>query len=467
MSKIIIVSLRVAQQNQPSTGGLAIAIECMLKKNNLCGVWLGWNGEISSSVSKDLEVENRNSYTAMTFSLTQEQYEEFYCGYANNCLWPAFHYRLDLMRFSSHEFQQYLTINKQIAHYLRTIVEPEDIIWVQDYHLIPLGKYCRDLGIDNSIGFFLHTPFPCAEILKAIPKQKQWLPSLLSYDVVGLQSELDYRSLTTTLKDQLNIQGHNHIFEFKQRFTCIRAYPISIDPNLIQDLIEKAIYQNQDTNDISFIERKTIISVDRLDYSKGLTKRFETFETFLNHYPILKEEVNYIQIAPNTRTGIETYQTIREELESLAGQINGKHSTVDWNPITYINRAFSPSQLMLLFRKSRVGYVAPLRDGMNLVAKEYITAQDPTDPGVLVLSKFTGAAQELKEGALLINPFDMEETAHALFKALQMPLEERKTRHQSLLEHIKQFDLQHWCDTFLADLSRMNNSKQQVAYLMK
>ena len=451
MSKIIIVSVRVAQQHQTSTGGLAVAVECMLQQKKLEGIWLGWNGEITDSIAKDLHPENRNSYTALTFSLTQDQYDEFYCGYANNCLWPAFHYRLDLMEFNSHEYQQYLAINEQMAMYIRSIAEPDDIIWVQDYHLIPTAHYCRQLNLNNRIGFFLHTPFPCADILQAIPQYHNWLHMLLAYDVVGVQSDADLHALNHSICQEYGYAIENGLVQ-AERNTQIKTYPISIDPNLVQEQAQRASLLGKTDNLFPHLHDRTIIGVDRLDYSKGLPNRFQTFATLLKHYPILRGQVNYVQIAPSTRADINSYQFLRQELETLAGQINGQYSTLDWAPLTYLNRAFPPAQLMGLFRKAKVGYVAPLRDGMNLVAKEYIAAQAPEDPGVLVLSRFTGAAQELKEAALLVNPYHEEQTAHCLYRALQMPLDERISRHKELMHKLNANQLQHWCDLFLEDL---------------
>lgn len=464
MSRIIVVSFRIAQHQHIATGGLAVAIECMLNAQQQEGIWLGWSGEQSSKICSALHSEQREHYSTMTFSLTPEQYQEFYCGYANNCLWPAFHQRSDLMHFQSQHYQQYLAINNQIAHYLQTIARPDDLIWVQDYHLIPLAHFCRELGLKQAIGFFLHTPFPSPEILKTIPRHEQWLPYLLDYDVVGVQSKPDFLNMSQGFEQVLGLSPNQNKIWHANRKTHIQPYPISIAPDLIQTMATMPTPVGAHYTEYPITgEGQLIVSADRLDYSKGLPKRFECFNTLLEHYPTLKESVSYLQIAPSTREGIHSYQQQQNELESLAGQINGKHGTFNWVPLLYLNRAIAPVILMGLFRKSHVGFIAPLRDGMNLVAKEYIAAQDPADPGVLVLSSFTGAASELQEGALLVNPYDAEATAQALYQALTMPLAERKARHSALQAHLSEFDLAHWCCRFLEDLKAATTTQPTLS----
>lgn len=454
MSRIIVASIRVAQQKSIATGGLAVAIECMLNAHQQEGIWLGWSGEQCAQPCTELHVEHRDHYSTMTFSLTPEQHQQFYCGYANNCLWPAFHQRIDLMTFNSHEYQQYLAVNEQIAHYLSTVLRPDDIVWVQDYHLIPLAHYCRKLGLNQPIGFFLHTPFPNPDALATIPRHQSWLPYLLDYEVVGLQSTPDFLNLSNSLTKVLGLSANEGRITYKNRTTLIKSYPISIAPELIQSMATMPTPFGSDTSDYPILgDGQLIVSADRLDYSKGLPKRFESFNTLLEHFPTLKESVNYLQIAPSTREGIESYQQQQNELESLAGQINGKHASFNWVPLIYLNRAVAPVMLMSIFRKAHVGFIAPLRDGMNLVAKEYVAAQDAADPGVLVLSEFTGAASEFQEGALLVNPYDTEATAQALYRALTMSLAERQARHQALMAHLEEFDLKRWCFSFLSDLN--------------
>ncbi|MCK9508728.1 MAG: trehalose-6-phosphate synthase [Pigmentiphaga sp.] len=447
MSKIIIVSVRVANAHQPSTGGLAVAVERLLEQQEVAGVWLGWNGVcVEDQASIELNVEDRGYYRALTFPFTQDQYDQFYCGYANTCLWPAFHYRLDLMNFLPQAYQQYLQVNQQIAQYLDQLAEPDDLIWIQDYHLIPLAHFCRERGMRQKIGLFLHTPFPCVDILKAVPRHEHWLPMLHAYDQVGLQSKSDHSALLTAMK--IVSSG------VKQRETRFGVYPIGIDVDLVQSMAESD-EADLDAEGPSPHEPapKTVISVDRLDYTKGLPQRFRTFSALLERYPDVKEQASYVQIAPSSRSDIMCYQLMQEELESLAGQINGQHATLNWTPIVYMNRAFPAPSLMKLLRQAQVGFISPLRDGMNLVAMEYVAAQDPDDPGVLVLSTFTGAAQCLDSGYLSVNPYDIDDTAQTLHKALHMPLAERQARHQVLLDQLREQCLGTWYQTFIRDLT--------------
>ncbi len=446
MGKIIMVSVRVASSNKPSTGGLAVAVDLLLKQRDINGIWLGWNGQCEEKAG-ELQTEDRGTYQAVTFSFTQEQYEQFYCGYANTCLWPAFHYRLDLMDFQAHHYQQYLEVNRQIAAYLKQIAQEDDLIWIQDYHLIPLAHFCRAQGMEQAIGLFLHTPFPCPEILRAIPRHDHWLPMLQDYDLIGVQSHGDHVALQAALQTLPARPSPQHA-----RATRSGVYPIGVDVDLIQSMAGAPSWMETGQPAEPQHGAATVISVDRLDYTKGLTHRFRTFDTLLRCYPTLRGRATYVQIAPSTRSDIQDYQLMREELESLAGQINGQYATLDWTPIVYMNRAFPAPQLMRMLRQARVGYIAPLRDGMNLVAKEYVAAQDPENPGVLVLSTFTGAAQSLEGGYLAVNPYDMDGTARALYQALNMPLAERRSRHQTLMAQLRGQNLAQWCAHFLEDL---------------
>jgi trehalose 6-phosphate synthase len=418
MSKIIVVSVRVASSDQPCTGGLAVAVDQLLKHPQTQGIWLGWNGQCDPQPGA-LRTEDRGTYQAVTFSFTQEQYEQFYCGYANTCLWPAFHYRLDLMDFQTHHFQQYLEINRQIATYLHHIAEEDDLIWVHDYHLMPLAHFCREQGMQQSRG--------------------------------------DHHALTAALQTLVPPRTS----ESGARTVSTDVYPISIDVDLVQALAKAPSWTDSATPIEPVNGPDTIISVDRLDYTKGLAYRLRTLDT-------LHGQTTYVQIAPSTRGDIHDYQVMREELESLAGQINGQFATPGWSPVVYMNRAFPAGQLMRMLRRARVGFIAPLRDGMNLVAKEYIAAQDPADPGVLVLSTFTGAAQSLQGGYLPVNPFDADATARSLYQALNMPLEERRRRHQHLMMQLRQQDLRQWCEQFLHDLgisSGLNQAHDPLAEL--
>jgi len=385
--------------------------------------------------------------------LTRRDYDQYYRGFSNATLWPTFHYRNDLSRFDREEYAGYARVNEALARQLKPLLEPDDIIWVHDYHLLPFAQECRAAGIKNPIGFFLHIPFPVPEILRTVPPHEELIKAMCSYDIVGFQTEADKQSFVDYierghlghLSEDGMLQAHGHMLK-------VGAYPIGIYP----DAIAKTAEQFSNRKPVKSLRdslrgRKLIMSVDRLDYSKGLAERFQAFERLLLHAPGWHGRVSMVQIAPPTRSDVQTYQRIRQNLEGEAGRINGRFAQLDWTPIQYLNRKYDRSLLMALFRLSQVGYVTPLRDGMNLVAKEYVASQDPADPGALVLSQFAGAADQLP-GALVVNPFDLSQMSEALERALSMPLAERQARHTDMMAPLRENNLSVWRDSFLTDL---------------
>jgi trehalose 6-phosphate synthase len=398
-------------------------------------------------------IDKRGNVTYATVGLTRRDYDQYYRGFSNATLWPAFHYRNDLSRFDREEYAGYMRVNAGMAKQLKALIGPDDIIWVHDYHLLPFAQECRAAGIKNPIGFFLHIPFPVPEIMRTVPPHEELIKAICSYDVVGFQTEADKQSFVDYierghhghLSEDGVLQAHGHMLK-------VGAYPIGIYP----DAIAKAAEQFSNRKPVKSLRdslrgRKLIMSVDRLDYSKGLAERFQAFERLLLNAPGWHGRVSMVQIAPPTRSDLQTYQRIRQNLEGEAGRINGRFAQLDWTPIQYLNRKYDRSLLMALFRLSQVGYVTPLRDGMNLVAKEYVASQDPADPGALVLSQFAGAADQLP-GALVVNPFDLSQMSEALERALSMPLAERQARHADMMEPLRVNNLSVWRDSFLRDL---------------
>ncbi len=458
MSRLIVVSNRVAptQEGSPAAGGLAIGVLDALKETG--GLWFGWSGEIVSHGGAP-SINKQGTVTYATVGLTRRDYDQYYRGFSNATLWPAFHYRTDLSRYDKHEYEGYLRVNATLAKHLAALIQPDDVIWVHDYHLLPFGRALRDLNVTNSIGFFLHTPFPVCEVLRTIPPHEDLVKAMCSYDVVGFQTQSDRQSFVDYIE-----RGHfggsteEGLMQAFGRVLKVGAYPIGIYP----DSIAKAAEQYSDRKAVAELRdamrgRRAIMSVDRLDYSKGLVERFQAFERLLMDAPQWQGKVSLVQIAPPTRSDVQTYQRIRQALEGEAGRINGRFAQLDWTPIQYLNRKYERNVLMALFRLSHVGYVTPLRDGMNLVAKEYVAAQDPEDPGVLVLSQFAGAAEQLP-GALVVNPYDLSQMADALADALSMPLEERKARHTDMMALLRSSDLSTWRDGFLDDLRHVTTA---------
>jgi len=337
---------------------------------------------------------------------------------------------------------------------LHEVLEPDDIIWVHDYHLIPLAKALRERGHKNRIGFFLHIPCPPPEILTALPHHERLIPSLCEYDLVGFQTGDDAFNFSRYLTRECGLHSRDFNFNVGDRTIRIDVFPVGIETAAFADLAQRSVRLPFVKRVItSLAGRALIIGVDRLDYSKGIPQRLSAFELFLQTQPNWRGKVTYLQIAPKSRTEIPEYAEIEQEIGSAAGRINGAFGEADWTPIRYVNRPYSHSTLAGLYRAARVGLVTPLRDGMNLVAKEYVASQNPDDPGVLILSRFAGASHEFK-AALLVNPYDPDSVAAAIGQALAMPLAERRERHDSLFRVLSHNDIQHWADRFLTALER-------------
>ncbi|WP_213778895.1 alpha,alpha-trehalose-phosphate synthase (UDP-forming) [Caballeronia sp. dw_276] len=457
MSRLIIVSNRVApiSEGGPAAGGLAVGVYDALKETG--GMWFGWSGDVVAEAPEGIKLEERGRVTFATIGLAQRDYDQYYRGFSNATLWPAFHYRPDLIQFDRDEFDGYCRVNRWLAKQLAPLLKPDDVIWVHDYHLIPFAQALRDEGVTNRIGFFLHIPFPAAQVLLSVPRHRVLVEALCSYDLLGFQTAPDLRAFCDYIETEANgtvtrIAGEPNAVGAFGRTLRAGAYPIGVYPDEIAALAKDGESGREvQTVKTTLRDRKLIMSVDRLDYSKGLVERFRAFEKLLEHQPAQRNNVSFVQIAPPTRADMDTYKDIRLQLEAESGRINGRYAELDWTPIRYIHRQYERPVLAALFHASHVGFVTPLRDGMNLVAKEYVAAQDPDDPGVLVLSQFAGAAQELN-GALIVNPLDIAGMADALATALAMPLAERKARHAEMFTQLRENNVSVWRDNFMRDL---------------
>ncbi len=453
MARIVIVSNRVPSSPAagPQAGGLAVALKDCLKDG---GLWLGWSGEITAKTCTDVKVGRFGKIDYATIDLSREDYRDFYVGYANSTLWPLLHFQPGLIEFDRAHFDSYLAVNRTYARALAALVEPGDLIWVHDYHLIPLAMSLRALGVGNRIGFFLHVPFVPASLLGVLPRAEKLLRMLCAYDVIGFQTQQHLRDFEDCLRNILNVTvepGTPTIVD-DHAITPI-ATPIGIDARAFARQAKRSAQSRVSKRLEESIEgRALIIGVDRLDYSKGLPNRFEAFGRLLDRFSEHRLKVSYLQVAARSREDVAEYQRLKRELDRRAGDVNGRHAEFDWVPLRYITRAVSRASLAGFYRKARVGLVTPLRDGMNLVAKEYVAAQDPDDPGVLILSRFAGAAEELTE-ALIVNPLDPDEIAEALHQALTMPRAERKSRYEKLFEKICQTTATTYCRDFLSALT--------------
>lgn len=463
-ARLVVVSNRVAVPKARGAagaqGGLAGALHAALKDRE--GLWFGWSGEESESGrTGNITTQTNDGVTTATIDLSARDIGEYYNGYANSTLWPLFHYRLDLAKFERETAKGYERVNERFAELVTPLIAPDDIVWVHDYHLMPLGERLRSRGCKNRIGFFLHIPWPATRLFVSLPFHERLVRAMLHYDVVGFQTEEWLTSFLHYCQGELGaeIDEASGSVTLDGQTTIARAYPIGIDWDHFSRLGETGEARQAQQRLMSSTRRRTaMIGVDRLDYSKGLPERLDGISRFFDQNPERARDLVFVQIAPPSREDVESYQKIRTTLEQKAGQINGARSEVDLVPVRYVNRGYSHEELFGFFRAAKIGLVTPLRDGMNLVAKEYIAAQDPEDPGVLILSQFAGAAKQMKD-AVLVNPQSPDDLAHAIRVALDMPLEERKRRYEALIGTVRDENVQNWTDTFLRDLDRAPNER--------
>lgn len=466
MSRLIVVSNRVSPPNADagaaSQGGLAMAISAALKQRS--GIWFGWSGNAIEQHTEELSMQHSGGITVATIDLEDQDIQEYYNGYANRTLWPLFHYRIDLTQYERSYGAGYARVNARFADALLPLIEPDDIIWVQDYHLIPLGRELRERGVKNAIGFFLHIPWPARELIVTLPRHRQLVESLFHYDVVGFHTEEwknAFLSYVIHEADGMTMSdGRARAFG---RTTLPAAFPIGIDARGFAELAQsEAARESYDRMIDSKAGRKMIVGVDRLDYSKGLEERLLSYERLLIESPELKRNIFLLQISTQTRSDVDAYQDMMARLDALSGRINGANAEMDWIPIRNVHRTHARDELAGIYRAAEVCLVTPLRDGMNLVAKEYVAAQNPENPGVLILSRFAGAAQQMKD-ALIINPFSQEDVADAMRKALNMPLEDRRRRWRALMDGIERDDIDAWRDNFVAALEEAAAQSQKPA----
>ena len=462
MARLVVVSNRVSVpfgDAAKRAGGLEVALRPALRQNG--GVWFGWSGNVGEAGQLKTTSITHKNVTYVVTDLSKADHHEYYNGFANRVLWPILHYRLDLAEFALRDLSGYFRVNNHFATELEKTIREDDLIWVHDYHLIPLADALRRRGHANRIGFFLHVPFPSPEILTSLPKHEQLIPLLMQYDVVGFQTDGDAANFARYLLSECNPKQELRLFAQGNRQikvgvggkqTLIGTFPVAIEAPIFQRLARGNARSASVKRTVESLGgRVLMIGVDRLDYSKGLIQRLDAFGHFLANHGDWIGKVTYLQITPKNRSDIPEYAELEEALSSAAGRLNGKYGDASWVPIRYVNRVYSRSELAGLYRTARVGLVTPLRDGMNLVAKEYVAAQDPDDPGVLILSRFAGAANELRR-ALVVNPYDAESVADAIAQALDMPIAERRSRHAELLATVCEYDIERWHSEFLRAL---------------
>jgi trehalose 6-phosphate synthase len=448
--RLVVVSNRVPVGARASAGGLAVGVLDALSRSG--GLWFGWSGELGEPSAPSLSQSDAVRFA--TLDVPRRDFDAFYNGFSNRVLWPICHFRTGLVEFRREAFEGYLRVNRLFAEHLAPLVSANDRIWVQDYHLMPLGEELRQRGVEAPIGFFLHVPLPPPDLWKIVPAHRELMRALCAYDLVGFQtrSDLDaFRDYLLREADGTDL-GDGRLRAFGRTLRA-DVFPIGIDVDKLAELAAASVagrYTKRLRD--SLVGRSLIIGVDRLDYSKGLVARFDAFGELLEKYPDTRGQVTFMQIAPSSRSDVPEYLEIRRGLERKAGHINGRFAEFDWTPVRYLNKSFNQRQLAGFYRVAKIGLVTPLRDGMNLVAKEYVACQDPDDPGALVLSCFAGAARELGNEAVIVNPFDTLGTAEQIRSALQMPQEERRRRWRAMMTTLRRNDITAWRENFLKAL---------------
>ena len=455
MNPLIIVSHRVSRpQTSTAPGGLAVGVLAALRQCG--GTWVGWSGALADEPASSPHVGEEEGIRYATVDLPRADFEAYYSGFCNGSLWPLCHYFPGRFRYDATEYAAYQAVNRRMAAAVASVATPSSPIWVHDYQLISAGRYLRAERMNGPLGFFLHIPFPHIEVLRILPSYDELVRDLCQYDLVGFQTEQDLRAFRSAVRDVFGeeaISAETHIAADGRR-VGVGVFPIGVDVEAIAARAAAAQDDDQVQRLVAgLLGRKLLLGVDRLDYSKGLVERFTAYRHLLESSPEHLGKITYIQIAPLGRMNVAAYGEIRDALEKAAGHTNGQYADTDWTPIRYLNRDFPHHVLLGFLRRANVCAVTPVRDGMNLVAKEFVAAQDPEDPGVLVLSNMAGAARELTD-ALLVSPYDEHAVAAALREALELPVAERRARHAKMLAALRRNTIRHWHESFVASLRR-------------
>jgi trehalose 6-phosphate synthase len=415
-------------------------------------MWFGWSGRLASAPALQPALVEARGVTYATVDLTAEAHRAFYVGFANGALWPLLHFRLGLMHFRREDYAGYLAVNETFAAALSQVVQPDDTVWAHDYHLLPFGRMLRQHGFKGPLGFFLHVPFVPPSMLEAMPVARELVADMCAYDLVGFQTEEHARDFRDCAQRMLGATVDGEWVKLNGRRMRVFADPIGIDAQGFAHEAERAANDKLVQRVAgSLVGRQLAIGVDRMDYSKGLPQRFEAYGRLLERHPEHRRKIHFLQICPRSREEVDEYRKLRAELDRLTGRINGRFSELDWTPLRYSTRPAPRATLAGLYRIGRIGVVTPLRDGMNLVAKEFVAAQPDDDPGVLVLSQFAGAAHELTE-ALIVNPFDPDAIAEAMHFGLTMSLAERKERQAVLKAKVFRTTADAFCRRFITAL---------------
>jgi alpha,alpha-trehalose-phosphate synthase [UDP-forming] len=438
---------------EPSSGGLVTALRPLL--NDCAGTWIGWTGtEASPEVERVLEEHSRQSNFAFKpVFMTAEERSRFYCGFSNEVLWPLFHDLQTQCNFDPTYWDTHLSVNRRFAEHAALEAQPGDLIWVHDYHLLSVAFSLRQLGVKEKLAYFHHIPFPGPDIFEKLPWREEILTALLDFDVVGFQTLRDRRNFVACLRHfvkaaEIINQGDHLIVEEPDRKTFVGAFPISID---FEEFAQEAAKNDVGTRAAELVhgvgDCRIILGVDRLDYTKGIPERLAAFRHLLGVHPELQRKVTLVQVVVPSREDIPKYRELKEQIQRMVSEINGHYGDPAWVPIHYIHRSLDRPELLAYYRAADIALITPLKDGMNLVSKEYCASRVDND-GVLILSEFAGAAFQLHHGALLVNPYHTRAVAEAIRRAYEMPLAEQRKRMRKLRTRVRREDIFWWRDSF-------------------
>jgi trehalose 6-phosphate synthase/phosphatase len=457
MARLILVSNRLPITVKPegdgvvverSSGGLATGLRGPHEQSG--GVWIGWPGDVSAMTESQRAAldEHLRELRCVAVDLSSSEVSKYYDGFSNAVLWPLFHYLLDRIPPHSQEWDVYRAVNEKFADVVARVWQPGDLVWVHDYQLVLVPRMLRARIPSATIGFFLHIPFPASEVLRILPWREQVLEGMLGADLVGFHT-FTYRShFSSAVLRVLGIPTDNDRIDLEGRATRLGVFPIGVDAKTFNTLASDAdVLREAATMRAEARGERILLGIDRLDYTKGIPRRLLAFERLLEREPRWRGKIRLVQVAVPSRDAVPSYQDFRRQVDELVGRINGAFSTVDWVPIHYVHRSLEAKHVVALYRAADVMLVTPLRDGMNLVAKEFVTSRSDED-GVLVLSELAGAAAEMGE-ALQVNPYDIDGMAQAFDDALTMPDEEKRVRMRALRERIASRDVHHWAKSFL------------------
>jgi trehalose 6-phosphate synthase len=441
-------------QVKPGKGGLVTALAPVLQ--NKSGLWIGWSGS-----TEDIDLRKpfakfamEAGYDLSPVKLTAQEVEGFYSGFSNEVVWPLFHDLPSKCNFDPEYFRVYLKVNRKFAKVVAEQSNEDDYIWIHDYHLMHAASMLKEEGHKRKTGFFLHIPFPPADIFLKLPWRSKIIRALMEFDLVGFQTLRDRRNFIQCLSflcREYRIGGRGPVVTAENAEKSVRVgyFPISIDFKTFsgQARTKEAASLSQEVHD-ALKRRLIILGADRLDYTKGIPERLNAMRVLFTKYPELQGKVKLVQVVVPSRVSISGYGELKMEIERLVGEINGLFSRPDWVPIHYLYRNLNREELIAYYRAAEMALVTPLRDGMNLVAKEYCSC-NISENGVLILSEFAGAAAQLQRWALLVNPYDVEGMANVIFRAYHMDREEKRRRMHNMRSSIRKNNIFRWVDGFL------------------